>query len=157
MNFYSANFNHTNFRWTNDGILFVINFEKFKKNKDTFENRKDKSKRTFEDHFTHERGRERKNARARAYVCRTTHTHTRGGTRFVSSDRSWLINLLRGHKFDAVNSDRFSYTWHPRRRMCTGYMLSRACTCSTLSLTDAEKRSSLSYTPCLAPYVTPIR
>lgn len=117
-------------------------------------NRKERSRIIL---HTREGERERTRARARVCMSNNTHTHTRGGTRFVSSDRSWLINLLRGHKFDAVNSDRFSYTWHPRRRMCTGYMLSRACTCSTLSLTDAEKRSSLSYTPCLAPYVTPIR
>lgn len=61
-------------------------------------------------------------------------------------NRSWLINLLRGHKFDAVNSDRFLYTWHPEKDVYGIYAFSSVHLFHALTHDDAEKRSSLSYT-----------
>lgn len=52
----------------------------------------------------HEKERERERLRSNN-TQEAAHASYRG-------NRSWLINLLRGHKFDAVNSDRFLYTWH---------------------------------------------
>lgn len=118
-----------------------------KKNKDSFKNRKDESKNTFADHFTRlARKRERENANN---TQEAAHASYRG-------NRSWLINLLRGHKFDAVNSDRFLYTWHLEKDVYEIYAFSsvhlfHALTHPTL------KSVPRSRTPCLAPYVTPIR
>lgn len=95
---------------------------------------------------THKKERERENANN---TQEAAHASYRG-------NRSWLINLLRGHKFDAVNSDRFLYTWHLEKDVYEIYAFSsvhlfHALTHPTL------KSVPRSRTPCLAPYVTPIR
>lgn len=150
MNTYFVNFisrSYDSYKWNFTETPNLAFLDRNKKNKDSFKNRKDESKNTFADHFTRlARKRERENANN---TQEAAHASYRG-------NRSWLINLLRGHKFDAVNSDRFLYTWHLKKDVYEIYAFSsvhlfHALTHPTL------KSVPRSRTPCLAPYVTPIR